>query len=152
MRQSRGHIPPSFLSYKWRSPHSSHETALKMESRNIAGASPCHQWDSLESCCQSPSPAVAHTPLDVPALHLRELSRIWRVTTSPRGLPMATTQSSCPFPRMSMVPVGSRYCLPQAPTKEKRSEVTRTEQGWNPELAGAEKGAICYSICHHPRH
>lgn len=59
--------------------------------------------------------AVAQVALDVPALQLRELSRTWRVTTSPSGRPIATTQSARPGPRMSMVPVGSRCCRPQAP-------------------------------------
>lgn len=61
--------------------------------------------------------ALAHTARDVPALQLRELSRTWRVTTSPRGRPMATAQSARPGPRMSIVPIGSRCCRPQAPGK-----------------------------------
>jgi hypothetical protein len=54
---------------------------------------------------------------DLPALQLRELWRTWRVTTSPKGRPIATTQSACPRPRMSMVPKGSRCCLPQTPAE-----------------------------------
>lgn len=53
--------------------------------------------------------------LDLPALQLRELSRTWRVSTSPRGRPMATAQSAGPAPRKSMAPVGSRCCRPQGP-------------------------------------
>lgn len=88
----------------------------------------------LASCSRAPAgpslAAVAHMALDVPALQLRELLRTWRVTTSPRGRPIATAQSACPGPRKSMVPVGSRCCRPQAPGQGAGAQVSRAS-GWS---------------------
>lgn len=86
------------------------------------------------SCSRAPAgpslAAVVPMALDVPALQLRELSRTWRVTTSPRGRPIATAQSACPEPRRSMVPVGSRCCRPQAPGQGAGAQVSRAS-GWS---------------------
>lgn len=94
----------------------------------------------LASCSRAlagPSLAAgAHVVLDVPALQLRELSRTWRVTTSPRGRPIATAQSACPGPRKSMTPVGSRCCRPQAPGQGAGAQVSGAS-GWGiPSRAG----------------
>lgn len=76
---------------------------------------------------------------------------------------MATKQSACPEPRMLIVPMGSRYCLPQAPAKgaeewgeqkcraglsllSKEAEVRYPHRS----LAGSGRG-LHGSVCHPPR-
>lgn len=52
---------------------------------------------------------------------------------------MATAQSVCPGPRMSMVPVGSRCCRPQAPGKRAGARVNRASGG---QMPAAGRGSI----------
>lgn len=101
--------------------HTRHEMAVMVTSGDALRGPP--PWGALESCSLA---TAAHMALDVPALQLRELSRTRRVTTSPRGRPMTTAQSACSGPRMSMVPVGSRYCWPQAPGKGAGGQVSKS--------------------------
>lgn len=111
---------------------------------------------------------------DIPALQLREPSRNRRVTTSPRGRPMATAQSGRAVPRMSMIPVGPRCCRPQTPSKQAAGRRVSSTPRWRVPLGagpGEEPGswggscpprphqkpsrvsrALRGSVHHHPRH
>lgn len=118
-------------------------TATRIPGAAACGTS-CRERGRPGSCSLVPGgltpAAVVHTAPDVPALQLRELSRTCRVTTSPRGRPMATAQSACPGPRMSMVPVGSRCCWPQVPGKTAGAWVNRASGRGTPPPQGRAGG------------